>query len=179
MSGGRATVGARKFGHKALASHAGDITATHPRGQFLLDLFIAECKFYETIHYDRLTYGKDAILKAIWFPTAKAALRADLDPLVIVRENRREEMILTSPRGMRYLQAACTQPLTVCSTFPPYGIEVCRLGQFVLRCEPDRLRSISSSVKLQRGDDSPEPVPQPRRRLFAKNKRRVRLFTGV
>jgi hypothetical protein len=84
MSGGRATVAARKG--TRLTAQAGDITAIDPEGEPLTRQFLLECKHYKNLQFSGLLNGTGELSK-FW-----KKLKDDSDsylkrPLLIARQN--------------------------------------------------------------------------------------------
>ena len=92
MSGGRATVAGRKG--TDLRRQAGDITATSPEGHKLTDHFYIECKHYRSLDYDLFLFGKGNLFK-FWKVALREAQRYNKTPLLIVKQNRVQTMVLS------------------------------------------------------------------------------------
>lgn len=101
MSGGRNTVARRRgSGH---AAHAGDIVCTHRSGQPLLDLFVVECKFYRDLKLHGLFFGNHPDILE-WWDKVLDECDGKREPLLIAKQNRIGELLVTTHRGLRWLQ---------------------------------------------------------------------------
>jgi hypothetical protein len=98
MSGGRATVGKRKG--LDLAHHAGDISATHPLGHILTDHFYVECKRYADLNFGSFLTKQKGPLAGFWEEAVKQARAHDRVPMLIVREDRGDTLILVPCEAM-------------------------------------------------------------------------------
>lgn len=98
MSGGRATVGKKKG--LDLASHAGDISATHPDGHILTEHFYVECKRYGDLNFASFLCKQQGPLARFWSEAIKQAVAHDRIPMLIVREDRGETFIIVPHEAM-------------------------------------------------------------------------------
>lgn len=98
MSGGRATVG-KKAG-KDLAHHAGDISATHPMGHILTDHFYVECKRYADLNFGSFLTKQAGPLAGFWAEAIKQAAAHDRIPMLIVREDRNDTLLIVPCEAM-------------------------------------------------------------------------------
>lgn len=96
MSGGRATFAASQG--KKLINHAGDIVATSPLGNLLLDEFMVECKFYNTLRFDLFFLQSQGILQRFWRRAVKDGRKFGKQPMLIVKQNNFGAYMLV-PRG--------------------------------------------------------------------------------
>lgn len=92
MSGGRATVGARKG--KDLARQAGDITAVAPEGHSLTDRYYVECKHVRNLQIDRFIVTGTGNLAKFWATAQKEADRYGRVPMIIARQNMLPTILL-------------------------------------------------------------------------------------
>lgn len=98
MSGGRATVAGRK-GHN-LAAQAGDISATDKDGHALTDHYYVECKRYADLNFGAfLTKGIGPLAK-FWTTAVEEATRYDRIPMLIVREDRNDTILMVPNAAM-------------------------------------------------------------------------------
>ena len=93
MSGGRATLGAKKG--KDLRYQSGDITAVHPDGHVLTDKWFIECKFVKQLNVDGFLLTAEGPLVRFWRRAVRDALRYERDPMLIAKENRGEIIVIT------------------------------------------------------------------------------------
>lgn len=93
MSGGRATVSARKG--KLLPRQAGDITATSPEGHALTDWFYVECKSLRDISLDSFLFGTGKLVP-IWDVAIREAVKHKREPMLIVKERGRPPIVIVS-----------------------------------------------------------------------------------
>lgn len=85
MSGGRSTVAAKRG--KRLAAQAGDISCIHHIGSKFADLFLLECKHYESLDFHGLITGGGHLLD-FWKTVCKEADRCGKMPFLIAKQNR-------------------------------------------------------------------------------------------
>lgn len=85
MSGGRATLGARKG--KDLAHQAGDITAVHPDGHALTNHFYIECKHVKNLDFGQFLVKGTGKLAKFWKTCKKEALKHKRQPVIIAKQN--------------------------------------------------------------------------------------------
>lgn len=103
MSGGRATLQSRKKGVQ-FEAQSGDISAVHSLGHALLSKFVVECKFYKELDLPMTLYGSSGKIGEWWEELLSQCEKAgDKLPLLIAKENRREELVLTTANGLDFL----------------------------------------------------------------------------
>ena len=99
ISGGRATV-ALKAGRK-LSRQAGDISAIAPLGHILTDRFFLELKHYRNLQLEAFfLHGKGKLAK-FWKKALAEAKQHKREPLMIVRQNRTADLVITKPGALR------------------------------------------------------------------------------
>lgn len=86
MSGGRATVAARKG--KLLHRQSGDITAIAPEGFTLVDNYYLEVKHLKDLNIIGWITRGTGVLAKHWKKTKTEAKRYKKQPIMIVRQNR-------------------------------------------------------------------------------------------
>lgn len=86
MSGGRATVHAKKGGN--MHSQIGDISAVAPEGHAFLKRFMIECKFIRDLNLQAAAVSGAGPLYDFWIKLALDAVRAGKSPLLIAKQNR-------------------------------------------------------------------------------------------
>jgi len=92
MSGGRATVGARKGKHHV--RHAGDISATSPEGHLLTDQWYVECKAYRNLRIGSAFLKGAGPLIGFWDTAVLEAGRYDKLPMLIAKQNQTPVFVL-------------------------------------------------------------------------------------
>lgn len=96
MSGGRATVGAKKGVQRNAQS--GDISAIAPEGHRLTNHFSIECKTYLDLALEGLLFEKKAGIVSFWKQTQRDALNSKKMPMLIAKQNRSPILLgLSSP----------------------------------------------------------------------------------
>lgn len=140
MSGGRATLQSRK-GIKN-RSQSGDISAVDPMGAPLIDAFFMETKHLQSLEIHRWIYNGKTPLDEIWDKTLRDAAFLDKQPLVIAKQNRQPELVMSTEIGWMDFKRASggtlTRSATVyrgCGTF-----HVWYLHDLLTRCTYDRLK---------------------------------------
>lgn len=103
-SGAKATVRSRSGG---TTKQAGDIAAVDPAGQPLLDRFVVECKHYKDLGLKPTLYGycgeKSDILGTFWTKVSGQALARGREPMMLVRENMKPDLMILSSSGSKLL----------------------------------------------------------------------------
>ena len=141
MSGGRAKLKSRKARGKAFSAQSGDISAIHPLGNLLLDYFVIECKFYQNLQLRQVVYGREGKLDQIWEEPSQEARRTGREPLTIARQNRQQDIVLTTAKGIEWLSCGSDEALPVLATFPPRGIHVMMFAD-MLMLDFNRIREV-------------------------------------
>jgi len=144
-SGGRATTRSRRTREKQpkVSAHAGDVVATHESGNLLIKLFFIECKFYKALRFDLVLYGKIGTMDICWkTPRAQAATHGK-PPLCIVKENRKQALVLTDDEGLMILRlgAVSKNDLKVQAYFPQYGMHVLYFRDVLTECDFNLVRA--------------------------------------
>jgi hypothetical protein len=106
MSGGRATLGARK-GVK-LAKQAGDITAIDPVGHELTNKYMIECKHYASLDLEGFVLRDGGKLAAFWRTAQQQARVHDRQPMLIAKQ--RGAVIMIVPPGTRFYEGSEAVP---------------------------------------------------------------------
>lgn len=108
MSGGRATVQARK-GIKN-TTQLGDITCIDPRGRWITDNYVVECKFYKSLDIETgLLNGRGNLFK-FWKHHCKLARKARKKPILIAKQNQTQTLVLMDGPGMIVYKTFRGQP---------------------------------------------------------------------
>lgn len=94
MSGGRATVGARRG--KVLNAQAGDITATHEAGHVLTNTWFIECKRVADLNYASFMLFNKGLLASFWQEACDQAAKHGKMPMLIAREDRGATTIIVA-----------------------------------------------------------------------------------
>lgn len=92
MSGGRATVGARKG--KDHSRHAGDISATSREGHALTDEWYVECKAYRVLQISSALIKNVGKLVKFWDVAVAEAERYGKKPMLIAKQNQTPVIVL-------------------------------------------------------------------------------------
>lgn len=104
QSGGRATFNVKRGKKHKSSAHAGDIVATHPLGHCLTERFLFECKFYKELNVPAFVYNTGGTLSGQWDKTRKQARAHGKLPLMLVRENRRQDLLLITTAGLAHFE---------------------------------------------------------------------------
>ncbi len=107
MSGGRASLVAKRLPNKKRYNQCGDISAISREGQDFLDVFFIECKFLKSLQIDAWIYGHEGLLPKLWDKALQEAMDHDRVPLVIAKQNNKQELILTNDDGWFHLGQSC------------------------------------------------------------------------
>lgn len=102
-SGGRATIRNRQRGSMKIKTQLGDICAVHSSGQPFLRRFFVECKHKRSIEVQSWIYGRLGMLPEIWIKPSKQAKNWGKHPLCIVKQNRQDDLVLTTCDGYSLL----------------------------------------------------------------------------
>jgi len=92
MSGGRATLYTDK---SKVGSQAGDISAIDSAGQWLVDRYFVECKFYAKIGLDSYLYSNKGTLAEFLREVSKQAKQYKKKFLLIFKENNRPITVIS------------------------------------------------------------------------------------
>lgn len=109
MSGGRFTRSRRSKDGMHAENSVGDMSARHPHGFMFLSLFSVECKFYIDLQLSRVLFGGIGLFKLLWYAPFEEARVAGREPLVIMKQNRQEPLVLTTKKGLEILQLGTTR----------------------------------------------------------------------
>jgi len=110
MSGGRATMRSRLAPNASpFTAQAGDISAIHPWGHLLLDLFTVECKYWRDLHLEHLIFDQAGYIGKLWIEPNKTAALHKREPFVVLKQNQRLDIVATTLRGWRILHVGATQ----------------------------------------------------------------------
>ena len=115
-SGAKARV-SRKKGEKAkFAGQWGDISSVVSEGNFLTEVFIIECKHYNDIGFHATFYDKKTPIKRYWNDLREIAFDAKKYPIIIIKENRRQEIIGFDRFGKKVLAGFGLKPFVIFPT---------------------------------------------------------------
>ena len=101
MSGGRATVRGKRG--KSTNAQLGDISAITPEGQWLVDRFVIEAKFYADLDIDAFLFKGKGKLIQFWHEVHRIALKEKRHPLLIAKQNRLPAFLISTPVGIEEL----------------------------------------------------------------------------
>lgn len=118
MSGGRATVAHRKG---QVVRQAGDITAVRPEGHGLTDRFFIECKHYRKLDIEAFFLTGKGRLAKFWRATVREAKKHKRHPVLIARQNRTEDLILTHPVTISHVMGSLPKERMVRVKHPGFG----------------------------------------------------------
>jgi len=121
MSGGRDTV-RRRFQKKGTQTQGGDISAIDPMGDPLIKAFSIECKHLNQLDYHMPVYGLHGKLVKAWRQTRKKAKQCKLAPLLIAKQNFKEEMVFSNKAGAILLLTCGMPQHGIRIILPTYGI---------------------------------------------------------
>jgi hypothetical protein len=174
MSGGRATVGARKG--KDLARHAGDISATSREGHALTDDWYVECKRYADLNFAGFFLKRQGPLFKFWEEACAQAAEHGKMPMLIAREDRAETLVIVPTvvvvRSTAHLPSLSSPPaITVLRSFSN-NADVLAFDDMVARSF-GRTRLPPGARWLKPGEDPfsvTKSILRPRIRLTRKSK---------
>lgn len=136
MSGGRAKLKSRKAGMKN-QTQTGDISAVHPIGAPLLELFVVDCKNYVKLGLELWIFGKKGVLTLEWEKLLEdCAISGTKQPLMIVKEAFKGELILTNSAGLDLLKRGWSEPLVPVFGFPRKDIYGVPFVEFLTKADP-------------------------------------------
>jgi hypothetical protein len=119
QSGGRATTSRKK--QKELKTQAGDLSAIHPLGQPLLDVFYTECKNYKDMNYAGIITNTGHLVK-FWESTLAEAASYNRSPMLITKQNRMPVVIFLEVMGLRRLKLHIEHAIIASPKLRMYGI---------------------------------------------------------
>ena len=79
---------------KTTSGQQGDITSTDPEGIKFINKFSIELKSYKDFSLDFLVYKNKSLIHDWWKQCVGDAERENKNPLLIIKKNRREEIII-------------------------------------------------------------------------------------
>lgn len=98
MSGGRATIAKRKG---IDIRQSGDITAVSPEGHALTNRYFIECKHYRSLDLESFFIAGKGKLASFWKIALREARKHNKDPLLLVRQNRTPDLVITKPGALK------------------------------------------------------------------------------
>lgn len=149
-SGGRATFHNKSSTNAKLAHQAGDIAAIHPDGRLLLELFLVECKFWKSIGFDKLVFGQAPPFAREWVKLSETCSLFLRCPMLIGKQNFKEELVFLSQDGYEVLSHAVTPKLGlhVFAVFPQWRMVVVTLRN-MLSMDFTRIASAVEEGKIE------------------------------
>lgn len=153
MSGGRARLMSKRVteitpGRKMLLTKetrkrafnaaAGDIAATHHLGGLLLDLFLIECKYYADLKLEALIYGNEGLVTGWWRDLQQQGITYKRAPMLVLRQNNREELVGVCKAGAAILAAGGLIPAH--ATFPQLGLRLYSFADMIHEIDFNKLR---------------------------------------
>jgi hypothetical protein len=127
QSGGRATLQARR-GQRVSTTMLGDISAIHPLGHSLTDLFFMECKFRKSMKLHLMFANGVSALADWWITCRLEARRARRHPLMFAKQNHGYILVCMSAEAMRIFGMAWH---TAHAIFPEHGLFIFTMHQFL------------------------------------------------
>lgn len=124
MSGGRATLAARKGRGGRFSGSVGDIAAIDPLGHTLLADFTIECKAYKDLMLTSPLYDQTSVWEVIWDKPLAEAQAHNRQPLVIAKQNRKPELVITTYTGFEMLLAGQPAHIQPRAIFPRHACVV-------------------------------------------------------
>ena len=100
MSGGRATLGARKG--LDLAHQAGDISAVHPDGHVITNHWYVECKFLKRLKLGEFLINGTGPLRPFWAAAVREAKRHKREPMLVAKQNKWPTIVITKVGKLEY-----------------------------------------------------------------------------
>jgi hypothetical protein len=118
-------------------AHCGDVTATHPMGNLLAALFVMECKHYADLDVECLYFRNRGKLLQFWHKVKGEAFDSEREPLMIVRQNRFPDVLITTLTGVNTLGLAKRDAL---NHHPAFGMWVYSFKQVLEVVDFDAVR---------------------------------------
>jgi hypothetical protein len=119
MSGGRANVPSRKKRGYRFDAQVGDIVAVQTEGYALVSKFCIECKAYRDMFLQLPIFGSRGNFVPIWEKLLEESDQSEKLPLLIFRQNRQPEIVVTTPAGLTALDPQ--RALQVRATYDPFN----------------------------------------------------------
>lgn len=137
MSGGRANLRSRRRREGEFSAQAGDITATHALGDLLIRLFCVDAKNYKDFEFEKLAFCSTAEVGKAWIKTQEEAARFGKIPLMVLKQNNKDDVVCTDRRGRQILRDGLIpgKSLRTNIIVPPLGMYVLDLRQMLLRVD--------------------------------------------
>ena len=128
-SGGKATI------EKEAGNMSGDIMSVNSAGQFIVDLYSIECKFYKDWRFEEFLTGKGK-LNIWWSQACRDAKKAGKNPMLIFKKNRSDIYVMfVCMKGVLMKKEKTKIPFF---SFGSYGGHPCLIYRF-----SDFLKAIS------------------------------------
>lgn len=131
MSGGRATVAAKKGG-KRLSNQVGDISCIDPVGSKFIEKFGVECKFYNDLDYTGLLTGRGKLL-SFWEEICIQSAYHYKQPFLVAKQNRQPATVCLSYHGTCVLGIDWREALVIS---PKPDIYIYDADYFFKACTP-------------------------------------------
>lgn len=130
MSGGRATVARQKGQH---VRQAGDIAAVAPEGHALCSTHFIELKHYKDLDIDAFFFTGKGRLAKFWQIAVREAQKYHSQPILIARQNRTPDVVLTLPGHWKRFLKSPPSGMTIVVRRKGFVCEV-RLLEELLAC---------------------------------------------
>lgn len=157
MSGGRAT-NRFKRGIKT-ENQTGDITCIHPKGSWLTDVFVIECKFYRDLDIKTALLNQKGKLIKFWKEVCEVAKRNDRLPMLIAKENQTKALLILSWKGTTLFGMGGQSAFILCGHAKPETMHIHNYTKFLEKADVSAHNLRPSSRLKSTKRRSVEPVP--------------------
>jgi hypothetical protein len=177
MSGGRATVGAKRG--QNYAAQAGDVCSIDPAGAWFTSNFVVECKFNKELRFMGLLTGGKTKINEYWSKLKKEAKHYRKHPFLVAKQNGIPPLVFIDKAGLSWLQSEVWRihpAPTIIAVFPTIGAYMLWWSDF-LKVESD-YRHVPSpaEVMLQRAAKQVGNYFRTQRDVTARPKRSKPMF---
>jgi hypothetical protein len=144
-SGGRSTM---RFKRGLLTENQdGDVSSVSDESKLFSSILSIECKHYSTVHLWSLISGKKDGLLSFWDQAFRQAKNAEKIPCLIVRENYRPTLFITSNELYSELLTICSvEPRLIAKIKNQPDLFIYDLERDILKIEPKLFKEMLKSI---------------------------------
>jgi hypothetical protein len=152
MSGGRATVHQGK--KEDVSAHAGDIVATHPLGNFLMERFVIEVKHYKDFNIQANAFAARSQLTDFWRVLNVVAEQSKRKPILIAKQDHRGEILCVNGHTAFLLEKVSAGKVKPTMYLPRYDLWSYLFRDVLADIEFDKIRE---RLAHHKGTDESNP----------------------
>lgn len=153
MSGGRATLRAKRGRGPKFIAQTGDISAIDPLGTLLLSKFVIECKWYHDFRLDRMFFNPKAQgcrAMEFWWEVQQQAEGINRSPMLFFKQDHRGESLLVDSEGLEWLSPGFSEDFFPMVHLPQQDAYCMPLVYLLLEVDFNRIREAHENKKPRR-----------------------------